>query len=271
MPLRKIDEREKTDVGRSTDLRRRKKKAGPGGTARDPKKPVKPQPSPQMAQKPRRLKVDLLKGSIDKNLKKVEAEGGSPRLIQKGERMRRALNKSFGNVRRRSEYAFLTGGQAKLDKNNNNKIDAQDFKILKAEKAKGRGMGLQDEKMKPGKVMKARKGRKFFTARVTGDDDSFNKKMQLQKEGVIDKKTGAGRERLTKAVKSVKLGKKLLLPVAAGIGAVQYLKKKMKERKEEPKKKMGGGMMQRPMQYKAGTMIKARGGGIARSKPTKMY
>ena len=50
---------------------------------------------------------------------------------------------------------MLTGGQAKLDKNKNNKIDAQDFKILRAEKAKGRGMGLQDEKMKPGKVKKA--------------------------------------------------------------------------------------------------------------------
>jgi hypothetical protein len=50
---------------------------------------------------------------------------------------------------------MLTGGQAELDKNKNNKIDAQDFKILRAEKAKGRGMGLQDEKMKPGKVKKA--------------------------------------------------------------------------------------------------------------------
>ena len=52
----------------------------------------------------------------------------------------------------------LKGNQKKLDKNNNNRIDAQDFKILKAEKAKGRGMGLQDEKMKPGKVMKAKRG-----------------------------------------------------------------------------------------------------------------
>ena len=50
---------------------------------------------------------------------------------------------------------MLTGGQAQLDKNKNNKIDAQDFKILRAEKAGGRGMGLQDEKMKPGKVKKA--------------------------------------------------------------------------------------------------------------------
>jgi len=49
----------------------------------------------------------------------------------------------------------LKGNQKKLDKNNNNRIDAQDFKILKAEKAKGRGQGLQDEKMKPGKPMKA--------------------------------------------------------------------------------------------------------------------
>jgi hypothetical protein len=28
------------------------------------------------------------------------------------------------------------------------KIDAKDFAVLKAEKAKGRGMGLQDEKVK---------------------------------------------------------------------------------------------------------------------------
>ena len=53
---------------------------------------------------------------------------------------------------------MLSGGQAKLDKNKNNKLDAQDFKILRAEKAKGRSMGLQDEKMKPGKPMKAALG-----------------------------------------------------------------------------------------------------------------
>ena len=52
----------------------------------------------------------------------------------------------------------LTGNQKKIDRNNNNRIDAQDFKILKAEKAKGRGQGLQDEKMKPGKTMKAMGG-----------------------------------------------------------------------------------------------------------------
>ena len=42
--------------------------------------------------------------------------------------------------------------------------------------------------------------------------------------------------------------------------------------------KMGGGMMQRPMgmmrpmgMAKKGKMIKARGGGMARTKPTSMY
>ena len=35
------------------------------------------------------------------------------------------------------------------------KIDGKDFAVLKAEKAKGRGMGLQDESIKPGKVQKA--------------------------------------------------------------------------------------------------------------------
>ena len=251
----------------------------------------------------------------------------------------------------------LKGNQKKLDKNNNNRIDAQDFKILKAEKAKGRGMGLQDEKMKPGKVMKANKGKSF---RVK-DDDSFSKKMELQEKGVIDKKTGAGRERITKAMKATSLGKKLLLPVAAGVGAYQFLKSKMKKDKntnqaarpfpkkmgggmmkkynkgggadtgtmgearsklstaidaferrrkkgklQAPKrgpmmpasayemakkikdkdrltnrdidlakqlvsKKMGGGMMMKPTNYNKGSMIKARGGGIARIKPTKMY
>ena len=37
-------------------------------------------------------------------------------------------------------------------------------------------------------------------------------------------------------------------------------------------KKMGGGMLQPVMpMYKKGKMIKARGGGLAKTKPTKMY
>jgi hypothetical protein len=55
---------------------------------------------------------------------------------------------------------MLTGGQAKIAAKAPppNKIDAKDFAVLRAEKAKGRGMGLQDESVKPGKVMKAKRG-----------------------------------------------------------------------------------------------------------------
>jgi len=118
----------------------------------------------------------------------------------------------------------LKGNQKKLDKNNNNRIDAQDFKILKAEKAKGRGQGLQDEKMKPGKVkpvkavlglaamglmgakylkkknkamampgigasaMIAKKQKEMLGKKRGGM--SFSDKMKMVKEGKINKKTG---------------------------------------------------------------------------------
>jgi hypothetical protein len=214
----------------------------------------------------------------------------------------------------------LVGGQKKLDKNNNNRIDAQDFKILKAEKAKGRGQGLQDEKMKPGKVkpVKAvlglaamglmgakmlkgkkkamavpgvgaaaaiakkkkeilgkRKGdfikRRMMLAGKSDGDTSFDAKKRAQDMGVIDKKTGKGRDKFMKAAKSVKLGKKLLLPVAAGVAASQYLRSKLKKKEDKNKlnKKMGGGMMQRPGYNVGGSVtVKTK---LGRNKPTKMY
>ena len=61
---------------------------------------------------------------------------------------------------------MLTGGQAKLDKNKNNRIDAQDFKMLRAEKSKKKpmkaalgaiAMGAMAAKMLKGKKKKATK------------------------------------------------------------------------------------------------------------------
>ena len=43
-----------------------------------------------------------------------------------------------------------------------NKIDEKDFAVLRKEKAKGRGMGLQDENVQPGKVQKAALGLMFM-------------------------------------------------------------------------------------------------------------
>ena len=147
-----------------------------------------------------------------------------------------AKKKFKGGIMKRKMY--LSGGQAKLDKNKNNKIDAQDFKILRAEKAKGRGMGLQDEKLKPGKVKKAALG-----ALALG----FGAKK------IFDKIKGKK--------KSVKMpGMSGIMP---GETVADLYKKKMKGM-------MGGGMMMRPMGYKAGKSVKVKCK-LGRNKPTKMY
>jgi len=357
MPLRIIEVGER--IKREDEQRRRKagrRKSSGTQTARKPSKPPRPSAGPgSLMSKPTKQKVMISEGpSFNKN----------SGLTKQGER--RVKSRMTGGDYRNILFpnVYLTGGQAKLDKNKNNKIDAQDFKILRAEKAKGRGQGLQDEKMKPGKVMKARVGKSIdkkqfmktlgvfptinkassvseFQKRrkeVSGKGKmTFSDKMKAQELGLINKKTGAGSKDLMKRAASVTLGKKLLVPVALGIGAVQYLKGKMKDKKDKPKKKMGGGMMKRPMynkgggadmskeptskvkasetvrtyalaksmkdkdrlterdiatakkavskkmgggmmqrpmgmaRYKKGTMIKARGGGMARTKPTKMY
>ena len=189
----------------------------------------------------------------------------------------------------------LKGKQKKLDRNNNNRIDAQDFKILKAEKAKGRGMGLQDEKVKPGKVMKAKRGSGLDLPVIKSVKPKINKKslhknLMKTKNPYSDlvKTTAKGPRRfssmaemrkakgfkpgetasefnkrrleLARAKDAAKAlgprGKIALGVAAAGVGAIQYLKSKMKKKKEEPKKKMGGGMMKRPMGYSKGMSIK---------------
>src|SRR6056300_1428593 len=161
-----------------------------------------------------------------------------------------------------------------------NKIDAKDFAVLKAEKAKGRGMGLQDEKVKPGKVMKANKGR-FSKIPLAGKATSvgsttmkgmkFSDKAKMVDAGKINKATGkftsmeALRESIgyrpgestdnfnkrrmalaaaKKAAKATTIGKIVLPIAAAGVAAQQYLKSKM-NKKKDVKKKMGGGMMKK--------------------------
>jgi len=151
----------------------------------------------------------------------------------------------------------LKGNQKKLDKNNNNRIDAQDFKILKAEKAKGRGMGLQDEKVKPGKVMKARMGNII----------------KPKGPGVLrPKPTSGGKPLKPKPIKPKKYskgsGKKLMTPkeraeyVKKAKGSLDATAESLMD-KNQPKKrdrlfskhgKMGGGMMKKPMGYNRGGM-----------------
>jgi hypothetical protein len=163
--------------------------------------------------------------------------------------------------RREPVRGMLIGGQAKLDKNKNGRIDAQDFKILNAEKAKGRGKGLQDEKMKPGKIMKADKG-------GMGDATKYKKylkglkdvkdKTDLKKSKFIQRRMQLGGARALQAAKATRIGK-----IAAGVAGAALLGKaaleKMYEKRtgkkpftKRPAKKMGGGMMKKPMGYSKG-------------------
>jgi hypothetical protein len=102
----------------------------------------------------------------------------------------------------------LSGGQAKLAAKAPppNKIDAKDFAVLRKEKAKGRGMGLQDEKLKPGKVMKAKTGKqivKEFSASLKGIDESFKSKVHpMKKQRLLDRSTVMTKAKYGKIMKA---------------------------------------------------------------------
>jgi len=147
----------------------------------------------------------------------------------------------------------LRGNQKRLDRNNNNRIDAQDFKILKAEKAKGRGKGLQDEKMKPGKPMKAVLG-----AIALGAAGALGARKFFKKKKATATANGKG---------PIRSGS------ATGLGgmAAGLVSKKMKELGLEKTSLMGGGMMMRTPGYKKGKSVMAKGCKLGRKKPTKMY
>jgi len=97
------------------------------------------------------------------------------------------------------------------------KIDAKDFAVLKAEKAKGRGMGLQDEKVKPGKVMKASKGgesksdklRKAFPKKTPESRAKIetmlgSKYTPMKKERLFEGDKARRREAFKKIIKNVR-------------------------------------------------------------------
>ena len=140
---------------------------------------------------------------------------------------------------------------------NPNKIDAKDFAVLKAEKAKGRGMGLQDEQLPPGKMVKANIG------------------MMIEDEaGMAAAGPMSPEDRMTQADVDYAEARSKPLP------ALQEYKKKSitpKERREQDiakrsQKKMGGGMVDPTMaNYQKGGSVMARGSKLAKVRPTKLY
>ena len=176
---------------------------------------------------------------------------------------------------------MLKGNQKKLDKNKNNRIDSEDFKLLRAGK-------------KRGGVMKAKRGR------LAGQD--FSERMKNVEKGLINKKTGKPTSMMAmrelkgfkpgelpkefnkrraalagakEAVKRTRIGRIALGVAGVGLAAKALLDKKRKEAKEKkknkkgkaimiiaigkPKKKMGGGLAAATERLKAQGKM---GGGI---------
>ena len=185
---------------------------------------------------------------------------------------------------------MLTGGQAKLDKNKNNRIDAEDFAMLRKEKSKKKpmkaalgaiAMGALAAKMLKGKKKKATKmpGATGVLGGGVLPGMSVADLVQQKLQG----KMGGGLAAATKKLKAKGLNK----GGGADTGKVGEEKSRRKvaiqkrvrvikgdiEGATKPfrvKKKMGGGMMMRPMGYKAGKSVKVKCK-IGRNKPTKMY
>jgi len=225
-----------------------------------------------------RLRIGLTQKGSDEG----GSTGRTSKQIEDYHRRKRTFQYKKNDRGKIIKIPMLTGGQAKLDKNKNNKIDAEDFKLLRGGKKRG-GLfhgyskvfdtaakagqkntgtstivGVKPNPKKPKKTFKSmaemRKAKGFKTGETAAQ---FNKR----------KAAGEFAKRAAKATGA--RGKIALGVAAAGVGAIQYLKSKMKKKKEEPKKKMGGGMMQRPMGYKAGGPLGSAGKGLGRAAGRK--
>ena len=176
-----------------------------------------------------------------------------------------------------------------------NKIDAKDFAVLKAEKAKGRGMGLEDEKLEPGKeyVEKAKGGmtkgqkkvgkvmREFKAGKLhSGKSKKIVKNpkqaiaIALSEAGMSKKPMKASSGDLATADQTVK---EPLNPTQSNQiqkRPLPALRDSAIERKKFARKlggKMGGGMIQEPMGYKHGGGVRGGRKEIKGLRPAKLF
>ena len=205
---------------------------------------------------------------------KIVPRKSEPKDIDREDRKKISMKEAI-DMRRdaRRDYVranrMLTGGQAKLDKNKNNKIDAEDFKLLRKEK-KGRPMKAKRGKFSDVKKFAKAKGLPVpFTragnfGKMAGNFPAIKTapgSMASKAEAVSKMKSA---KELTKEAGKKFLKRRLGVgaALASGIGgalgvgsnALKNLKKKRaaKKRDEAKVKKMGGGMMKK---YKLGGSI----------------
>ena len=158
---------------------------------------------------------------------------------------------------------MLKGKQKKLDVNKDGKISGKDFAVLKAEKAKGRGMGLQDEHLPPGKMVKAKSG-KIMSDGVTKKGIGIEKKMD---GGMMEENQSSGSMGGLGSIASP------AEPTPAD-SLTEMDTPPVRQKKKFARKlggKMGGGMIDPTMaNYKKGGSVIAKVK-LGRTRPTKLY
>jgi len=146
------------------------------------------------------------------------------------------------------------------------KIDSKDFAVLKAEKAKGRGMGLQDEKVKPGKVMKAREGKMFKGYSKVFETGAEHGAKGKQPSTIVGVKPNVGKKVASKIPGRIgkTLGVVSMLVPAAYAAAKQYKDYKSAKNRDKAKvKKYSDGMSYKDMAPYGGKYAKKKNEMIA--------
>jgi len=138
------------------------------------------------------------------------------------------------------------------------KIDAKDFAVLKKEKAKGRGMGLQDESIKPGKVMKARTGH-FAKSNISKHERVLKPDTTKPISSVAPKVTDALKKKKLPGRIGTALGIGAMMVPAAYAAAKQYKDYKSAKNRDKAKvKKYSDGMSYQDMAPYGGKYAKKK-------------
>ena len=94
---------------------------------------------------------DFKKGDL---IKRLQSKYGKDKVNKNTslKKLKELMSKKEGGVTEGIEKikakSMLTGGQSKIDMNKNNKIDAEDFKILRQNKMRGGGIAIKGTKFK---------------------------------------------------------------------------------------------------------------------------